>query len=134
MDKPLGNEGGEAVTLWKCEIRGEIETKWLERPPNAGGAFTKHYAMPYYAFDALLARLRDARREALEEAASIADTEEELDGPMPVEARAALEKSGPEALLRAAVRATKRSIAAKLRALATAARGVGDRPAASEKS
>lgn len=60
--------------------------------------------------------LEFARNEGLEEGAKVADTEEELNGPIPCEVLDATMQD-PEHSLRSAVRATKKSIANRIRAL-----------------
>lgn len=62
-------------------------------------------------------REREARAKALEEAAAIADTEEELPGEPSKLVVAAMEAVGPVGNARAAVRTTKASIAKRIRAL-----------------
>jgi hypothetical protein len=73
----------------------EIADKILSRPSLAG----------------------DARAEALEEALQIIEQEPELEGEPPAHILAEMQNASPVLNARAAVRATKKSIARKIRAL-----------------
>jgi hypothetical protein len=66
--------------------------------------------------------LGEARRLAIEEAIHVAETEEEVDGEIPEAVRNATYRD-PAGALRGVVRATKRGIVARLRALAAASPG-----------
>lgn len=106
MDKPLGNEGGEAVTLFRSTPQKYLDHQphpdtWWSHGPPWPTSVTEYRALTAAQFAALLARLRDARR-ALEEIRGYA-----------------------EEIERATEPGDAHECAKVVRALATAARGVG---------